>query len=93
MEEAGIDISKYPMEFVSDGTGEAEKTLKETGERVLAKMKFYRYKIIMDDKNADEIPVTLNYEHTEYHWTDPSELKTMKLTPPSIEVFKQLGYL
>ena len=93
MEETGIDISQYPEELLGEAEGEAEKTLKKTGERVFCKMKFHTYKVIMSDKNADEIKVTLDDEHTEYRWSDVTELKDIKLTPPSIELFKKLGYL
>ena len=93
LEESGIDISKYDAALIHESTGEAEKTLKETGERVLAMMNFFTYKVTIDDRNADEISVTLDDEHTEYRWSDLSELKNMKLTPPSVELFKKLGYL
>ncbi len=93
MEEAGIDISKYPAELIHEATGEAEKTLKDSGERVLAKMNFHTYKVVMNDKNADEIKVTLDDEHTEYRWSNLPDLKSMKLTPPSVELFKKLGYI
>ncbi len=93
MEESGIDISQYPAELIHESTGEAEKTLKDTGKRVLAKMNFHTYKVVMDDKNAPDIKVTLDDEHSEYRWTDMEELKNLKLTPPSVELFKKLGYL
>src|SRR4051812_16812310 len=38
-EETGINISSLPVELIEDSMkGEAEKTLRETGEKVLAKM-------------------------------------------------------
>ncbi len=92
-EETGIDISPYTATLINEAEGEAEKTLKETGEVVLCKMKFYTYKVVLDDKNADEVEVTLNDEHTEYQWTEPSELKNMKLTPPSTILFTDLGHI
>lgn len=92
-EESGIDISKYPAELIHEANGEAEKTLKDTGERVLAKMNFHTYKIVINDRNAHEIPVTLDDEHSEYRWSDVAELKDLKLTPPSVELFKKLGYI
>jgi len=92
-EEAGLDISSYPAELLIEAEGESEKTLKGTGERVHCKMKFFTYKVVIDDKNADEIKVTLDDEHVEYQWTELSDLKHMKLTPPSVELFTKLGYL
>lgn len=93
LEEAGFDISAYPAELIYQNEGEAEKTLKDTGERVFCKMKFYTYKIVLDDKNANEIKVVLDDENTEYAWHMPNELKDAKLTPPSVELFTHLGYL
>jgi len=92
MEETGIDISPYEVELVIESEGKAEKTLKDTGERVIADMKFYTYRVVLD-KNASEVPVVLNEEHSEYRWCDLVELKDMKLATPSIELFKKLGYL
>jgi len=93
MDEAGIDISKYPVFLVQEATGESEKTLKETGERVFVKMKFFTYKLIMDDKDSSSIKVTLSDEHIKYKWVKTSELKNLKLTSPSVDLFKKLGYL
>ena len=93
-EEMGIDITPYLMELVDDvGEGESEKNLRDTGERVLCKMKFWIYKIIISDKDADKIDVQLNDEFASYRWSDISELKNFKHTPPSITLFKRLGYI
>jgi len=93
LEETGIDISSYPIEFIHAIKGEAEKTLKETGERVFVNMNFRTYKVFINDKNAEEIKVTLDDEHSEYRWVDPSELKSLHLAPPNIPLFTLLGYL
>ena len=93
-EETGIDIMPFEVELVEDlMTGEAEKTLRETGEQVLAKMKFFTYKVVLD-KPANQISVTLDpHEFNEYKWVDLVELKTLKLSPPSVELFTKLGFL
>ncbi|MFA6315290.1 MAG: NUDIX hydrolase [Candidatus Paceibacterota bacterium] len=93
-EEVGIDIAKFPAELVGGiMTGESEKTLRETGERVLAKMRFFTYKVILD-KPVAQVSVTLElHEFNEYKWVDLSELKTLKLSPPSIELFTKLGFI
>src|ERR1043166_7193227 len=93
-EETGIDAAGCPVELVDDDlSAEAEKTLKDTGERVIVKMQCYPYKIKLD-KPAAEVEVKLDpNEFTEYRWIELPELKTLKLSPPSIELFTKLGLL
>ena len=93
-EETGIDISPYQIELVDDqGGGESEKITPETGDKVLIKMKFNVYRVTLQDKNADEIQLSLDDDLAECHWFDLSELSSVKLTPPSITLFTRLGYL
>lgn len=93
-EEIGIDISKAETKAVNYRySGESEKNLKETGERVIAKMDFNAYKVIISDKKCDEIKIRLNDEFSEYKWFETSDLKHLKLAPPSILLFKELGFL
>ncbi len=93
-EEIGLDISIYPIELLDDkGFGKGEKTLRDTGERVIQDMHFITYKITID-KSATEVPIHLaDNEFVKYEWTEPKELKNRKLTPPSVELFTRLGYL
>jgi len=94
LEETGIDLSGYQIDLVSDTRkGESEKTLKDTGERVLVKMDFSEYKTVITDKVAEEIKITLSHEHSEYSWVKIEELKDVKLSPPSFGLFKLLGYI
>jgi 8-oxo-dGTP pyrophosphatase MutT (NUDIX family) len=92
-EELDIDISGYKINLVDDkGTGGSKKVLKN-GEEVFCKMKFFVYRVDVNNKNFDEIKINLKDDVSEYRWTDLSELKELKLTPPSVELFKKLGYL
>ncbi len=92
-EETGIDISSYEIEIVdSSGKGESQKILK-TGEQVLCKMQFYVYKVVLKDKNADEVEVNLNDDLVNFRWANIDNLKNVKLTPPSLDLFKKLGYI
>jgi 8-oxo-dGTP pyrophosphatase MutT (NUDIX family) len=93
-EETGIDISPYKIELVdTEGAGISEKVLKDNGEKVLCRMKFNVYKVVITDKLAKNIKVSLNDDLKIYSWADIKELKTRKLTPPSEELFKRLGYI
>lgn len=92
-EETGIDIAPFKIELLDDkGNGVSEKVLKESGERVLCKMNFYVYKVVLDE-NAEDIKVSLDDDLAKYTWTKVEDLKSIKLTPPSVELFKGLGYL
>lgn len=92
-EETGIEVPPERVELVDDkGRGESEKTPKETGERVLCKMKFNVYKIVLD-QNANDVSVSLDDDLMKYQWTNLADLKNIKLTPPSVESFTRLGYL
>jgi 8-oxo-dGTP pyrophosphatase MutT (NUDIX family) len=93
-EETGIDISKFKIELVDDrGNCESETFWKPLNEKVLCKMNFFVFKVEINDRNACEIEITLNDDLERYAWTDVSELKNKKLTPPSEELFKRLGYI
>jgi 8-oxo-dGTP pyrophosphatase MutT (NUDIX family) len=92
-EETGIDISTSSIELVDDsGRGESEKILKETGERVLCTMNFNVYKVVLD-QDVGDVVVSLDDDLVTFKWVDLEELKELKLTPPSISLFKRLGYL
>lgn len=92
-EESGIDISGYNIELADDsGRGESKKVL-DNGEEVLCRMKFFVYKIEINDKNSTDIEIKLNDDLVKYRWTELGELSNTKLTPPSTELFKKLGYI
>jgi 8-oxo-dGTP pyrophosphatase MutT (NUDIX family) len=91
-EETALDIKGIPFELIDDtGRGEAVKKA-EDGEPVLVKMKFNTFKIILPQHSKDII-VKPNDDLGVFRWTNISELKDIKLTPPSVELFKKLGYI
>jgi 8-oxo-dGTP pyrophosphatase MutT (NUDIX family) len=91
-EETGIDISKYLIELVDDsGSGESEKILKSTEEKVLCRMIFFVYKVIIDDKTANEIAVKLGSDLETFRWTVLKDIKREEITPPSRILFGKLG--
>ncbi|MFA4879994.1 MAG: NUDIX hydrolase [Candidatus Doudnabacteria bacterium] len=93
LEEVGIDINQYDIELIDDiGQGQAEKVLKDTGEKVLCKMHFNIFKVIIKNQKADQIKVRLNDDLVRYNWFAISQLNAIKLTPPSRELFLRLGY-
>jgi len=92
-EEVGIDISQEKIKLVDDqGTGTTEKILKETGEKVLCEMEFNVYKIKLD-QNVNDIQINLSDDLVKYKWFEISELKNVKLTPPSEKLFKKIKFI
>lgn len=93
LEEVGIDITACKVVLADDeGSGETEKALKDTGERVICKMRFYVYRVDVDE-NADEIKVLPSDDLVRLEWVDIKRLSDYKLTPPSITLFERLGIL
>lgn len=93
LEEVGIDITNCKVTLADDqGRGETEKTLKDSGEKVLCKMKFNVYRVDVS-KAASEITIELSDDLVEVAWVELQNLKNYRLTPPSIKLFKRLGYM
>ena len=92
-EETGLDISQYPMEFIDDSEGDTrEKILRDTGEKVLCAMRFYRYQVNIPE-NAENILVTPGDDLVECKWFGPDEFQKFPITAPSEKLFRKLGYL
>lgn len=93
MEEVGIDISTAKVTLIgNDLTGESEKTLRETGERVLVRMKFNDYRIDMPAAAAD-IAIRLEDDFGEAYWVKLDDLERRKFTPGVQTELTRMGYL
>jgi 8-oxo-dGTP pyrophosphatase MutT (NUDIX family) len=93
LEEVGIDIDSCKVALADDkGAGETEKTLKDTGEKVLCEMQFNVYRVDVG-KNAAEIKTKLSDDLVKLEWVAPEKLSEYMLTPPSIALFKRLGLM
>jgi len=93
LEEVGIDSSLYKVTLAdNEGTGETEKILKNTGEKVLCKMKFNVYRVDVD-RNAAEIKAIPGDDLAILEWVEIERLHNYQLTPPSQTLFARLGYL
>ncbi len=94
MEEVGIDIHNYNITKIPMvGNGTTEKTLKETGEKVLCEMEFNRFEVHIDDKNADDIELNLEDDLVEAKWFSRDELLEVKQIPGGKEFFEEMGYM
>ena len=92
-EEIGLDISKDKVKHLKHTfTGVTEKTLKETGEKVLCHMLFNHFEVQLG-KNADEVTLHLNDDLVKAHWFTLEELASVQQIPGSKEWFKKMGYI
>jgi 8-oxo-dGTP pyrophosphatase MutT (NUDIX family) len=78
LEETGIDINKAAVKQLYQSSGEHEKTLRDTGERVFVKMDFYNYRIDLD-QNADEVVLKTEDDWYQPRWFSIEELKDASL--------------
>lgn len=88
LEETGLDISGAKIEAIEKiKTGESEKVLRDTGERVHVQMTLYDYVVTLD-KKADEIPLKAEDDFTTAGWFNREQYSKMPLSPPTIEFLK-----
>lgn len=93
LEEVGLDTKRYKVSLLDEeGTGESLKFVGPQQEKVLCKMKFFVYKIAIPE-DASKVKVKLSDDLVGYAWVSLDELGGYMLTPPSMELFKRLGYL
>lgn len=93
LEETGLDISGAKIEAIEKiKTGESEKVLRDTGERVHVQMTFFDYVVTLD-KNADEIPLKAEDDFTTADWFSREQYSKMPLSPPTVEFLKLQGKL
>lgn len=92
-EETGIDIQTAKIEEIEGVlTGQSEKVLKETGEKVIVNMNFYNFKIILPQDSGSIKPVTED-DFSDAQWFDAKDLKNLKLSPPTVTTLTKMGLL
>lgn len=92
-EETNLKIDGAVIELIDDkGRGATEKTLKITGEKVWCNMNFNVYSVRLN-QTAEDVHLDPSDDLVELRWFDISELQNTQLTPPSMELFKRLGYI
>ncbi len=93
LEETGLDIEGEHIEPIRGKfTGQSEKTLRDSGERVLVDMRFHDYKVVLA-KPADQVELKTDDDLWDAGWFSMSEIKTMKLSPPTLNILQKFGYL
>ncbi len=93
LEEVNLDVSDAKITLIrDDNSGESEKDLPETGERVLVRMRFHDYKVLIP-KNAADIPIQINHELAESMWIPVADLPAARLVEPTMQTLQAMGYL
>jgi len=94
MEEVGLDIQNCNIELIdNEEYGDSEKILRPTREKVICHMHFNDYKVDIN-LNADEIKIHFtDDEFNEFQWVKITDVKNLNITPPSIKLFKKMGYI
>lgn len=91
LEETGIDISSAEISEIGTSTGEHEKTLRDTGERVIVKMTFYDYRIMLS-KNANDIIVQAEDDWISPKWFTGEDLKREDIGLPTSQTLQKIGF-
>lgn len=91
LEETGIDVDTGIVNRINTSTGEHEKTLRDTGERVLVKMNFYDYKVQLSE-DAGSVIVTANDDWAEPRWFTNEELVNENVGLPTQRTLELIGF-
>jgi len=92
-EETGLDISTEDIRQVDRVSyGQSKKILRDSGEEVMGDYTFYNFVVNLRRKST-EVELVSDDDFAEAAWHDVSKLKDMKLSPPSVENLKYIGYL
>ena len=92
-EEVGIDISKAQVEEIAGvSTGQSEKTLRDSGERVLVDMNFFDFKVTLPTTST-ETPTKPQDDLSKAQWFTREELTNIKLGTPTRKTLIKIGFL
>ena len=92
LEETGIDTNTVIVTPLYQSSGEHEKTLRDTGERVFVKMDFYNYRIDLS-QNADEVVIKTEDDWYQPRWFLIEELKNANLSEPTRNTLVATGII
>jgi 8-oxo-dGTP pyrophosphatase MutT (NUDIX family) len=92
LEETGIDIDKAKITPLGPSSGAHEKTLRDTGERVLVEMDFFNYRVDLSGK-AGEVTVRAEDDWGDPRWFEVGELESMSLGAPTRATLVAMGML
>lgn len=91
LEETGIDINGKGLSQINTFSGQAEKTLRDSGERVVVDMTFYDYRIDLDEK-AKDVALIDGDDWSQAKWFTPAELARVSLGDFTLVTLKKIGF-
>jgi hypothetical protein len=93
LEETGIDIADAQIEQIEGATtGESEKTLRDSGERVLMKMTFYDFKVLLP-LSADDVVLKFEDDYSGASWYTSQELTGLSIGPATRATLEKLKFI
>ena len=92
IEEIGLDINNVEVLPLNTASGEHEKTLRDTGERVFVKMDFYNYRINLSE-NACDVVIKTDDDWYEPRWFELDSLKEVNLSQPTYNTLVAVGLI
>ena len=93
LEEVGVDVHGATIEQLAlVQTGTTEKTLRDTGERVMVDMTFYNFKVSIN-LPARDIPIKLEDDFGYAEWVPIKELAKKSYSPSVESLLESLGLI
>lgn len=93
LEEVGIDISAAKVELIEgSASGQSEKLLRDTGERVLVDMTFYDY-IVTLPQNARMVAVSLDDDLSAAQWFTVDEITEANVAEPTRKILETINFV
>ena len=93
LEETGIDISDAVItEIDGKSVEESEKTLRESGERVIVKMNFYDFKVQLNT-SAQETQLTFEDDYGDATWLTADVLASAAIGPATRSTLQKLNFI
>jgi len=92
-EEVGIDLASAKLRLLPQvNTGTTEKTLRDTGERVLVDMTFYDFRADID-LPADQIEISLTDDFAHAEWVALDRLADLPYSPSVKKLLESLNLI
>ena len=92
VDETGLDLRGHPLNLIDDQGADVAPLTLTTGEVIAFDMTFSIYGFYIAQRHK-EIDVVAGDELDRLKWAEIGDLTSYNLCPPSITLFKRLGYI